>query len=162
MNDAGRGEQRPDHPAKALPGHRAPLAAPVQPLEQVVRGKVHIARHATAVAADAVVLDMSAQMAPDIGHHGLPTFGPQSPQASTELLELLADPLAFRLAPHHKAPCAAAPEVVGESEKAEGPGCVTVAGVITRGLAAEGQHRRLTGLHLQVELRQPLLHLRLP
>ncbi|MGH8579353.1 MAG: hypothetical protein ACREVK_04215 [Gammaproteobacteria bacterium] len=137
MDNAGSGELPADQSTEPLPGQRAPLAAPVQPLEEVVGGKVDIARHTPAVIADAIVLDMSLQMSAGIGHHRRPAFGTEGSQPLAELLQLPLDPSAF--APHHKAPFAASPDIVRESKEIEGPGFVLATAALIQGLAAIGE-----------------------
>ena len=51
VDDAGLGQQEIDHLIEAFPVQRASLAAPVQPLEEIVHGNVAVTCHAPAVAA---------------------------------------------------------------------------------------------------------------
>ena len=161
VDDARFGQQPFEHGGKPCPRERASLAAAVEPLEQQPAGRINVATQGLAVATDAVVLDVSLEVAAQIVHHGLAALTAQLPQALIEPLELVAKPLALGLAPHHKVALAAAPDEVREAQEVEGlraPVPILLAAL--RRLAAEAQHGRLARLDLQVEGRQSCGELR--
>ncbi len=124
MENPGFGEHGTNVRSKTLPRQRPTLAAPIEPFEQQAGGSVEVRCQTAAIAANAVILNVTAHMPDKEGQHGIAAFRAQTPQVRIQQLELLVHPLGIGFAPDHETPPPTPPNVVGKAEEAKGPFCV--------------------------------------